>query len=827
MTTFLVIGDVHIKTDNIQEVDIFIEKIKNLALEKKPDIIILLGDILHEHERIHTTSLNKAYELIDILRQIQKTYVLVGNHDMCLGKDVPVLMWNGTIKMSQDIKIGDVLVGDDGEPRNVYYCCHGNDESYLVKQLNGIDYIVNKNHLLSLKCGFHKSVFYNNTKQRWVIKWIDINTMSLKSKFFINKEEAQEALDIIDNIESFDISIEDYLKVPKNVRERLYGYKTSFINWPYKKVQIDPYVLGLWLGDGSKTGDSFASADVEIIQSWHDWVEQHGGEIIHTGQYNYYIRNSITKYRGRNTLDICDEKHSTKNCKACINHINKYKRAPSLICANVKELELLLNGDFETINYFSNGASKEQQKFLLNYDNLLNLKLWKEKKQKKDIIYIPTHKKGILKYFLKNYNLQNNKHIPQDYIVNSEEIRLQLLAGFIDTDGHVVDGRSIIICQSGLNNIMIEQLDIISKSLGFISSIKSDQNNHKKKIHISGDITKIPTKLFRKKCITISNKGKKNADKTRTSINVIPVGKQDYYGFSVDKNNRFLLGDMTVTHNCNNQVFLTNNHWMNGMKEWLNVIIVDDVKELEINNELFIFCPYVYPGRFIEALNTLELEKWKNASCIFAHQEFYGCKMGAITSIEGDKWSLDYPFVISGHIHNKQSPQANIYYTGSSLQIAFGESENNTILYLTVNNKKLIKDEISLELSRKKILYMDIEDMENFKIPNTSDKIKITLSGNQEQFKTFKKTKKYKNLIENNIKVVFKHTKIQIKKQKEEIIKNQEIQKFNENENINTDINFTKVLYDIIMDKKDNYLYQAYQLVVNNKEVNSEDILLL
>jgi len=278
----------------------------------------------------------------------------------------------------------------------------------------------------------------------------------------------------------------------------------------------------------------------------------------------------------------------------------------------------------------------------------------------------------------------------------------------------------------------------------------------------------------------------------------------------------------------NQQVFLNDNHWMNGMKEWFNVIIVDTVKKIEINDELFVFCPYVFPGRFIEALDTLD-EDWKNASCIFAHQEFAGCKMGAITSIEGDRWDLEYPQVISGHIHNKQNPQTNIYYTGSSLQIAFGESEDNTILYLNVSNKILEKDEISLNLSRKKILYMDVEDMDTFEIPKTDDKIKITLSGNQEQFKAFKKTKKYKNLVESNIKVVFKHTKLQIKKQKEELEENQEnIERNNDDKNMDiNDSNFTNVLYNIVMNKKDSYLYEAYQLVINNKEIKSEDIILL
>ena len=80
--TVLCIGDPHIQVSNISETDLLIERLINLATKKKPDLIIVLGDVLHTHERLHTIALNKAYELINNMRLISKTYVLVGNHDM-------------------------------------------------------------------------------------------------------------------------------------------------------------------------------------------------------------------------------------------------------------------------------------------------------------------------------------------------------------------------------------------------------------------------------------------------------------------------------------------------------------------------------------------------------------------------------------------------------------------------------------------------------------------------------------------------------------------------------------------------------------------------
>ena len=57
------------------------ERMINLATEREPDLIIIAGDLLHTHERLHTLALNKAYEMVYVMRLIARTYVLVGNHD--------------------------------------------------------------------------------------------------------------------------------------------------------------------------------------------------------------------------------------------------------------------------------------------------------------------------------------------------------------------------------------------------------------------------------------------------------------------------------------------------------------------------------------------------------------------------------------------------------------------------------------------------------------------------------------------------------------------------------------------------------------------------
>lgn len=266
-----------------------------------------------------------------------------------------------------------------------------------------------------------------------------------------------------------------------------------------------------------------------------------------------------------------------------------------------------------------------------------------------------------------------------------------------------------------------------------------------------------------------------------------------------------------------NQAYLNTHHWMNGMKEWNNVIIVDEVINFTKDGYHFVFCPYVSPGRFVDALNTNEQE-WKNATCIFAHQEFYGCKMGAIVSIDGDKWDNELPPVVSGHIHSKQTI-GNVFYTGSAMQHAFGESEENIIAVFTWTEptKPYTCVEHDLNLPRKRIMYTDVEKIDDLKLPESEDKLKITVTGNYDEFKAFKKTKKYREIIDNGTKVVFKSKKAEIKGQKESL---EEMGQTGETD-------FIRILGLLVNKEKNPYLLEAHELVVRNKNISAEDVFFL
>jgi DNA repair exonuclease SbcCD nuclease subunit len=205
----------------------------------------------------------------------------------------------------------------------------------------------------------------------------------------------------------------------------------------------------------------------------------------------------------------------------------------------------------------------------------------------------------------------------------------------------------------------------------------------------------------------------------------------------------------------NNQQFLTTNHWMNGMKEWNRVYVVD--YPLFIENK-YLLVPYVPPGRFVEALN--KINNWKNADCIFAHQEIKNCKMGCIKSIDGDEWDVTWPMLISGHIHERQQIGLNVLYPGSALNHAFG-SDNQGISKFIFTEGTMKEETIDINLDKKSIIYENVTNIENIPSEKLIVQNKLCLSGEQKDIQSFKKSQQYNNLITAGIKVTFKLTKME------------------------------------------------------------------
>lgn len=188
-----------------------------------------------------------------------------------------------------------------------------------------------------------------------------------------------------------------------------------------------------------------------------------------------------------------------------------------------------------------------------------------------------------------------------------------------------------------------------------------------------------------------------------------------------------------------NQIFLTDEHPFTALKIWRNTWVVDDVLESQIGNHRFLFVPYVPPGRFIEAIESKpEISTIQEYDCIFAHQEFYGAKMGMTESVIGDHWPSNYPLVISGHIHDFDQLKNNIIYTGTPIQHAFGDKEDKGVFLFQFHKNGFSFDKIDLDLPRKKIIKISFSEVSLLKKLEQKNYYKLVISGTPEELKTLK-----------------------------------------------------------------------------------------
>lgn len=329
-----------------------------------------------------------------------------------------------TIKQIKDIKTGEYVMGDDGTPRKVLATMSGRSEMYCVHQTSAEDYYVNDAHILSLR----------------------------KSKSSINEGRYS------DYAEFTDMRITDFVSKSKRFREHFRGYKVGTIPYKETEAKIAPYLLGLWLGDGTSIYPQITTPEEEVKQYLREYADSHG------------MRLSVNGEKGR---------------------------TQTLRLAKVGGITNPLMDAF------------------------------------------------------REYGLLDNKHIPQEYISNSERVRLELLAGLLDTDGYQIRNGYEITQKS---EALARQIKFIADTLGFRTSISAKKATIKGKdcgevyrVHINGDTWRIPCKVARKQ--VARENVHKNKDWHLSQLEIEPVGVGDWCGICLDGNQRYLHSDGTVTHN--------------------------------------------------------------------------------------------------------------------------------------------------------------------------------------------------------------------------------------------------------------------------------------
>lgn len=140
-----------------------------------------------------------------------------------------------------------------------------------------------------------------------------------------------------------------------------------------------------------------------------------------------------------------------------------------------------------------------------------------------------------------------NKFVPSEFKSSSRAQRLELLAGLMDTDGSETCGGFDFISKSPT---LANDVAFLARSVGLAAYVKPCRKGCQTgvfgdyfRVSISGDCSVVPTRIK----IAPERRQKKNVLRTGFKVELLP--EDDFYGFSLDGDGRFLLGDFTVTHN--------------------------------------------------------------------------------------------------------------------------------------------------------------------------------------------------------------------------------------------------------------------------------------
>lgn len=351
----------------------------------------------------------------------------------CLAPGTLVRMHDGSVLPVEKIKVGYFVAGQDGKPKKVKQLFHGESEMFSVEQSKGDTYVVTADHTLYL--------WHHDSKKHVKIKAKDFNSLSRFQR-----------------------------------EKKLSGVKFHGVDSKHVELPVDPYYLGLYLGDGCKYDYTIlvnADKDLEIA--------------------DYIQRLSIK------------ENHSLK-----LKVKNKYRKD-----YNDQMVELSL------------GVGSKR-------DSLTLAQSYKSK--------------------LDSLNLKQ-KHVPDLYKKASQQQRLQLLAGLLDTDGYYNVSKNRFEITSHfveLANDIVELciLSGLDAHMNIVDSSgkKSTVNAVSKigyRINITGEIDKVPCLVKRKQVKQLGQKNKNRFSKLKVS----PIGVGEYFGFECE-DNLFVLEDGTVTHNC-------------------------------------------------------------------------------------------------------------------------------------------------------------------------------------------------------------------------------------------------------------------------------------
>lgn len=388
------------------------------------------------------------------------TMVLAGrSFGKSVRKNTPILTANKGWITVGEVEIGDYVFGQDGKPTEVVdYQEDEPEKCYKVEFDTGEKLVVDSRHLWT--------TWTHRDRKRYMrkdSKWYNDPKDDYEPDWPMWMAEGKNGVEVFGPKVRTTEDIRNTLRHSKRGDLNHSIPTTHPVEFEYQEVPIDPYILGLWLGDGCKSSGYFVSVDPEIIQAFRD--------------AGYDVSNS--------------------------NH-------------------------------------------------------------RDDTYYI----KGLVTD-LKRLGFYKNKHIPKSYMENTIDVRLELLRGLMDSDGHIdqrpkgTGKNRVEFCQAGNNLGIAKDVVKLVASLGEkLTWRESDSvlNGEVKsrRIRVAWKPNRFnPFRLKRKYDVvqkyleTLKGQGTRTRQRMITAVNPVPAPEEGLRCLTVDNDSSlFLVGETLIpTHN--------------------------------------------------------------------------------------------------------------------------------------------------------------------------------------------------------------------------------------------------------------------------------------
>jgi len=209
----------------------------------------------------------------------------------CLAYGTKLLRYDGTEVNVEDVQEGDQLLGPDGHPRRAFNIVKGTERLYRIRIGAGKEELtVTPNHILVL----HREKGAGNVYGRSTVEdhgsnfTIQLGEVPDLSSALLNSDDESQDDEVgapqtqdgdaaaTDQYDTVEMTAEVFANLPAAVRAKHRLFRCPGFELPEQPVPVNPYFLGLWLGDGTRKNTGIVNDhELEV----RDFLRRHAAEL--------------------------------------------------------------------------------------------------------------------------------------------------------------------------------------------------------------------------------------------------------------------------------------------------------------------------------------------------------------------------------------------------------------------------------------------------------------------------------------------------------------------------------------------------------------------